>query len=483
MSGASADPAGGPPWHLPGAGDLSGTTRREGTTGAGSGFRAPELDDGTARDVADEVRRAALEAREALGIRDVVRHASRAARRLADPDHDAGRTAIELVRHELGWPAGLAEETISGMGEIWSEAALWGVLEDELGDPTLLDGYGPPAELGTLTRRRRAVGPPLLLVVHAGNVPGVAITAAIRGLLARSGVLSKTPEEEPGLLPHFARTLAAESPLLGRSLAATWWAGPAGSSEGREWVKQASKVVVYGGYSAIEAMRGRVPAGTDLVAYGPRIGIGVVLPDAVDGSGSAPRALARDVLAYEQRGCLSPRLVYVLGDDPGPFGEALADALAVESERRPRPDPGLADAVTHRALRAEAEFRRHAGEEAGAPRALTSESDVAWTVLMGGSDRRPVSEGASRVVRVHSVEGVGALGRILAPLEGRIQAIGYAGGEGLTRVADLAALLGVSRVAPFGTMAWPPADWRHDGRHQLLPLLRWTDWEEAGGER
>jgi hypothetical protein len=26
-------------------------------------------------------------------------------------------------------------------------------------------------------------------------------------------------------------------------------------------------------------------------------------------------------------------------------------------------------------------------------------------------------------------------------------------------------------------MAWPPADWRHDGRMQLMPLLRWTDFE------
>ena len=62
-------------------------------------------------------------------------------------------------------------------------------------------------------------------------------------------------------------------------------------------------------------------------------------------------------------------------------------------------------------------------------------------------------------------------------LEGRIQAIGYAGSDGLGALAAAASRLGVSRVAPLGSMAWPPPDWRHEGKHQLLPLINWTDLE------
>jgi hypothetical protein len=73
------------------------------------------------------------------------------------------------------------------------------------------------------------------------------------------------------------------------------------------------------------------------------------------------------------------------------------------------------------------------------------------------------------------------LGETLQPLDGRIQAIGYAGDEDrLASLAEVAVDLGVCRMAPLGRMAWPPAEWRHDGNFQLLPLLEWTEWE--GGE-
>jgi hypothetical protein len=81
------------------------------------------------------------------------------------------------------------------------------------------------------------------------------------------------------------------------------------------------------------------------------------------------------------------------------------------------------------------------------------------------------------VVWVHQVPDLESLEEVLRPLEGRIQTLGYSGSEGLQKLAALAARLGVSRIAPFGTVAWPPADWRHEGRHQLLPLLNWTDLE------
>ncbi|HSR43345.1 MAG TPA: acyl-CoA reductase, partial [Longimicrobiales bacterium] len=86
-------------------------------------------------------------------------------------------------------------------------------------------------------------------------------------------------------------------------------------------------------------------------------------------------------------------------------------------------------------------------------------------------------EGLPRVLRVHGVASPGRLEQLLVPLAGRIQAVGYAGEDGAGELAERAAALGVSRVAPVGSMAWPPADWRHDGRHQLLPLIQWTDWE------
>jgi hypothetical protein len=457
------------PWHLPGLPENRDRAGVEGTAASGRSYRVPRLDGTDAEAVAREVRRAALETRRELPTSRVVAAASRAALRLADPSDPAGAEALDVLSDELDWPESLSRETLAGMARGWTREALSSVLERELGGTAVLDGWAD-ADSGALPgRRRRAAGPPLLLVVHAGNVPGVAVTAALRGLLVRSGVLCRAPGSEPGLLACFARALAAEDPLLGRCLATAWW--PSGEeAPWSEWVKRSGKVVVYGGDAAIDGVRDRVPAHVDIVAYGPRLGIAVLLPDAeLDG---AAAALARDVCAYEQQGCVSPRLVYAVGRDPAAVGQALGSALDSEVARLPRPAPDAATAVAVRSARAEAEFAGLAGRPVGLE---TSGEGPTWTVVVGGDPCR--SDSLPRFVRVHGVADVDELERLLEPLEGRLQSVGYAGAAGAEALAEAAARLGACRVAPVGTLAWPPSDWLHDGRPQLLPLLDWTEWE------
>jgi acyl-CoA reductase-like NAD-dependent aldehyde dehydrogenase len=351
----------------------------------------------------------------------------------------------------------------------WTLDAIDALLCQELGDPGYLDGFRPdPADP---SRRRRAAGPPLLLVVHAGNVPGVAVTATVRGLLARSGVLCKVPAAEPGLLTAFARSLAQEDELLARCVAATWWPIDEPAPEWTEWENSAGKVVVYGGRKAVEGIRSRVAGHREIVVYGPGLGVGVVLPPA-DVSAAAA-ALARDVCAYEQQGCVSPRMVYVAGAGAACFAQGLAEALDAETKRLGISAPETRDAAAIRSARVAWELE---GYEAETERAVLGADDLSWTVL-ADEEAGAGSEALPRVVYVYRVDDLDELIEILAPLEGCIQSVGYAGEEGLGRLAEAAARLGVSRIAPFGDMAWPPADWRHEGKHQLLPLVNWTDLE------
>ncbi|MFQ5690171.1 MAG: acyl-CoA reductase [Gemmatimonadota bacterium] len=465
----------------------------ESRTPAGVPFRAPRLSEEEAGAVAREVRAAALHARRERSLSQLIGAVSRAAVRLGDPDEWARNTALGLLRDELGWTAELAAETLSGMASIWSEAALWQILRSELRDPRVLESFRPepldeagepdgkrassaparpPADL---RRRRRATGPPLMLQVHSANLPGVGVTAAVRGLLARSGVLCRVSRGEPGLLPLFARALAEEDPLLGRSLAVTWWPAESDEPAWDLWVKRSGKVIVYGGDVAVNAVRRRIPPHTDLIVYGPKLGVGVVLADAV-GDATCAAGLARDVCAYEQRGCVSPRLILVVGDAMR-FAASLSDALERETKRHPGRVTSPEEAVAIRSLRAEAEFGSYAERTSGEAGVLASRDDVSWTVIVKASPELEADD-LPRVVRVFPVSGPGDVERVLGPLEGHVQAVGYAGEEGAQELAEAAARLGVSRVAPFGRMAWPPADWRHDGRFQLLPLLQWTDWEK-----
>jgi hypothetical protein len=441
----------------------------DGAAASGHPFRVPRLDRVGAEAVAREVRAAAIAARCQLSTAEVATAASRAALRLTDPEDPAGADALAILAAELSWPDPLSRETLAGMARAWTREALISVVDRELGGPAALDGWTTSGSVALAGRRRRAAGPPLLFVVHAGNVPGVTVTAALRGLLVRSGVLCRAPGSDPGLLASFARALAEEHPLLGRCLATTWWPSTH-EAPWDVWVKRSGKVVVYGGATAVEGVRARVPAHVDLVAYGPRLGVAAVLPDAPLEETAA--ALARDVCAYEQRGCVSPRLVYAVGREERELGEALAGALEREVARMPRPEADAATAMAVRSARAEAEFAALAGK----PVHLEASGETAaWTVVVGGDPLR--SDPLPRFVRVHAVGDVAELEHVLAPLEGRLQSVGYAGTAGLDALADAAARLGACRIAPVGSLAWPPPDWLHDGRPQLLPLLGWTEWE------
>lgn len=456
-------------WHLPGL-DAEPAEWLEGHTAGGAEFRAPALSASSAGAVAGAIGRAALEARASRTTDEVIRSIANAAAELAG-DGPAGVAARQLLGAELGWSESLARETLEGMARSWTAEALTGLVQTELGGPAVLDGFvSDPTWTGPGQRRRRAIGPPIILQVLAGNVPGVAITATIRALIVRSGVLCKLPEAEPGLLPLFARVLAEVDPLLGRCVAATWWSGVTFPAAWREWVRRAGKVVVYGGDTAVEAVRVALPGDTDLVSYGPKTGIGVALRSTPT---AAVSELARDVGAYDQQGCVSPRLVYVVGEPMKPFVDGLAAALAEHSRRHPPPEPTAEEAVAIRAARAEFEF---GGYSDGRSAVAAPGDSLAWTILAAQSPAAR-TEALPRVVWVHAVPDIEALQEVLRPLDGRIQAVGYSGSEGLEELAALAARLGVSRIAPFGTVAWPPPDWRHEGRHQLLPLLNWTDLE------
>lgn len=459
-------------WYLPGLPEAPDEWL-EGRTRSGASFRAPALSAAQAAAVAGAVREAVLESRTSRSTDRVIDTVCAAAAKLT-AEGPAAAAARELLRTELGWDERLVRETLDGVSRAWTAESLKRLVEEELGGCEVLDRFvDDPGWSGVGCRRRRASGSPVVLQVLAGNVPGLAITATLRALTVRSGVLTKLPADEPGLLPLFARVLSEEDPLLGRCLGATWWPGASFPAAWREWGKWAGKAVVYGGDVTVETARASLTADTEVIAYGPRTGVAVAL---ADGAPGAARGLARDICAYDQQGCVSPRLMYVVGQALQPFVDALAEGLASEASLSPPPDPTTEEAVAIRAARAAFEFGGYAG---GETEVRSPGPGLEWTLLVG-SAASAQAESLPRVVWVHPVADLEALEDVLRPLENRIQTLGYCGSEGLEKLAALGARLGVSRIAPFGSVAWPPPDWRHEGKHQLVPLVNWTDLELPG---
>jgi hypothetical protein len=98
----------------------------------------------------------------------------------------------------------------------------------------------------------------------------------------------------------------------------------------------ADRVDVYGRDETIAEVRARVRAGVEVRGHGAGLGVAVVRTG--DAIADAATALAEDVVPFDQRGCLSPRVVLVAGARARgeALGERLHGALADWASRVPR---------------------------------------------------------------------------------------------------------------------------------------------------
>jgi hypothetical protein len=462
-------------FHLPALERVATTTW---TYGEGAGeirLRIPQLTPDLLRAQAAALREARdvhLRDRPVLGV---VRAIDRAAARLRDASHPLRRRAEEALPAVTGCSPQMARLVLERMTADWREGPLLRLLEADLGDPAVLDGFVPrPTGAG----RTRAYGPALTAHVFSGNVPGVSVTSLVRSLLVKSAALGKMALGEPVLAALFARAVAEEDAALGACLAVAYWPGGDESLE-RAALEGADAVIAYGGPEAVAAARAATPAGARFLGYGHRLSFGIAAREALAAEGAAALAdaAALDVATFDQQGCVSPHLYYVEeggATSPRTFAALLAASLARLESVLPRGTLAPGEAAAIRQLRGEMEFARLAG---GDVELHASPDGTRWTVVFD-PDPAFAASCLNRVVRVKPVPELDVVPELVRPIAPVLQSVGVAGPESRTApVAAALGRLGASRLAPFGSLAWPPATWHHDGRPPLAELVRWCDWE------
>jgi hypothetical protein len=209
----------------------------------------------------------------------------------------------------------------------------------------------------------------------------------------------------------------------------------------------AGEVHVYGRDETIAAVRAGVRPGVVVRGHGSGMGLAIVSPGAqMDG---AADALALDVVAFDQRGCLSPRLAVILGSAARAevFAEALHASLRALGTRIPRGQL-LADE------RSDACRWRDALSFAGR---VWDASDHAVALAPEGSPL--LVPPAGRHVTVIPVPSPEAVVSALSPIARFVVAVG---------TDDLAALGGMApahaRRSVLGAMQRPPLDGPVDRR-------------------
>jgi hypothetical protein len=228
--------------------------------------------------------------------RDRVEKLLQAARILANPSGSEG----EALRRRLLETTGLSAPVI------------------DLGIARCLETHPSEAELaalGSTPSSSRA------LVLLSGNVFVAALRAIALGVASSSQVIARASRRDPALAealhalaPDTFELTAELSPQPGDH----FWA--------------------YGSDETLDSVRRSLPPGVWFHPHGAGIGAVVVDPSAL--SDVVARSIALDTALFDQRGCLSPRVVCVVGsaEQAKTCASALAQALAtLERELPPGP--------------------------------------------------------------------------------------------------------------------------------------------------
>ncbi|WP_182286779.1 acyl-CoA reductase [Comamonas testosteroni] len=462
--------------YLPGLGDAEvqwQTLDFKSGNGRGLEVCVPVLTAPQMQALASRVRTAAAIHLRPMPVAEIIDAVDRAMARLLDRNDIYRQQAEAWLPVVSGYDADMVRLGLTGFFKTFRAAQLKRFVAEDFANPAVLDGFQPTAKGGAV----RAFGPDLLVHSWAGNVPALSLWSLICGLLVKAPAIGKLASAEPLFAGWFARLLAEVHPPLADCLAVVWWRG-AGGEEADALYAQADTVLAYGGNQTLDALRRRLPVTTRFLPHGHKLGFGLIGAQALD-TLKAPamaRLAAWDVMRYDQQGCYSPHVFYVQSGapiSPRAFADYLAAELANLQRRFARRELDLEEGA------ALARWQQNM-EWGGEAHQLLGPVDAPWSVAYSESLQPLAPTALYRTIAVVAVDRLDAVLPVVAAQRDYLQTAGIAAGpEELYRLAGLLGAAGVTRISAIGSMSMPEAGWHHDGRFNLLDLVRMTEIEQS----
>ena len=429
--------------------------------------------------LAQRVREAADRHLRAMPVAEIIDAIDRVIARLLDRSDPFRREAEAWLPVVSGYDADMVRLGLTGFFKTFRAVQLRRFVAEDFANPAVLDGFQPAPKGGAV----RAFGPDLLLHVWAGNVPALSLWSLVCGLLVKAPSIGKLASAEPLFAGWFARLLAEVHPPLAECLAVVWWSGAGGDAglgaEGAAALyAQADTVLAYGGNDTLAALRQRLPVTARFLPHGHKLGFGLVGAAALDTlkAPAVARLAAWDVMRYDQQGCYSPHVFYVERGAPVPpraFADYLAAELANLQQR-------FARRPLERGEGAAVAKWQQAVEWGSGDQVLIGPVEAPWSVAYGDSPQALAPTALYRTISVVGVDRLDDVVPVVAAQRAFLQTAGIAASpEELYRLAGLLGAAGVTRISAIGSMSMPEAGWHHDGRFNLIDLVRMTEIEQS----
>jgi len=372
--------------------------------------------------------------------------------------------AIEARRRLRERPAAETAQSLARAATLWrNDAELRMTLPSAIGltPPVVAAGIAHTAAafdatVMTALARTELVGldpietTPVVAEIVASNVPALALPAIAHGCLAGAAVIVKSGRRDPLSAPAFVHALASVDPELAATVVAADWRGADPAREAAVF-ERATVAVVTGSDATVEALALRAPI--RVVAHWTRTSAVALDASGLDDTQATAEAIARDVALYDQRGCLSPHVVWVAGDARA-FAVELASALDAAEADLPMAEASLEERAAVRVALDEAEWQG----------ATVLRAAAGAVVYDPRAEPQPAIGG--RVVRVQPLRALDALTAVLP--RGRVECVAIAGGPVPAGLLEL----GVSRVCRPGRMQRPTLAWPRGQQAPLRTLLQ-----------
>jgi hypothetical protein len=292
--------------------------------------------------------------------------------------------------------------------------------------------------------------------IMAGNAVGAGMHEVLLALICGAAVIIKSSSAEPFFFRALAETLAEVDARVATRIAVVTW-NRENSDLSSRLLELCDRMVVYGDDSTLEAF-----ASNRLIGFGSKASGALIAAEALCDSEikTTASALAHDIMLFEQKGCLSPSHLFVVGSVQA--SDRLSASLSFELEKMgvrdfPPARLELEAAAKIRRVRETATWRKIAGVSID----LFEGARLQWTIV-GEPDARFMISPGYRTVFLSAVKGTTDFRNRLTGFENRIEAFSVA--DPKSKLADFVSQLrsiGVTWICPPGSLQSPPISWNH----------------------
>jgi hypothetical protein len=343
------------------------------------------------------------------------------------------RAAITEIAAASGWSTELLDESIDALLAPFSRDALMSFASTSL----------PRARLGGF--------------IMPANVPGAGMHEVAATIVSGGAALIKTSHREPIFFHAFAQSVRNVDREIGSMIEVTTF-GREREDLTRLMLTECDFIAALGDDASVA----RLCDGARLFGFGSRTSGALISLASPANIARLATALGRDVVLFEQQGCLSPHHVFIADADDAAardFVIFFTDVMNKFAATFPPAKLPFNTAAAIRRVRERARWR-----SIGTHRIeLFEGADMAWTVVFDPQARFTLSPGY-RTVTVSTIRDSADLASRLAPVAGRLEAFALAAPPpSRARFLDVFAGAGVTYVCDPGHMQSPPLVWPHGG--------------------